>query len=98
MNSSFRETARAWLRANLPREFPDFASRVSFEQDLFRAGWAVINWPVTYGGRGASVEQWLEFEEEYWAAGGPPRVTQNGIYLLAPALFELGTDEQKQRL
>ena len=36
MNSSFRETARAWLRANLPREFPDFASRVSFEQDLFR--------------------------------------------------------------
>jgi alkylation response protein AidB-like acyl-CoA dehydrogenase len=41
--------------------------------------------------------QWLLFEEEYWRAGGPPRVSQNGIFLLAPTLFAYGTDEQRSR-
>ena len=35
--------------------------------------------------------EWLIFEEEYYRAGGPQRVTQNGIFLLAPTLFEFGT-------
>ena len=35
--------------------------------------------------------EWLIFEEEYYRAGGPQRVTQNGIFLLAPTIFEFGT-------
>ena len=31
-------------------------------------------------------------------AGAPSRVTQNGIFLLAPTLFEFGTEEQKERI
>ena len=44
--------------------------------------------PRRYGGRDASLWEWLLFEEEYYRAGGPPRVTQNGIFLLAPTVFE----------
>jgi alkylation response protein AidB-like acyl-CoA dehydrogenase len=37
----------------------------------------------------------LIFEEEYYRAGGPARGAQNGIFLLAPSVFEFGTQQQK---
>ncbi len=104
-DEAFRQRARAWLAANLPSQsLPSgdtaagFAAHKAFEQRLFADGWAVVSWPKQYGGQGASLVQWLIFEEEYWAAGGPSRVAQNGIFLLAPAVFALGTQEQKQRI
>ena len=45
-----------------------------------------------YDGRGASLVEWVIFEEEYYRAGAPGRVSQNGIFLLAPILFDHGTD------
>ncbi|HEV7861736.1 MAG TPA: acyl-CoA dehydrogenase family protein, partial [Acidimicrobiia bacterium] len=62
------------------------------------AGWAVVSWPRRYGGREASLWEWLIFEEEYFRAGLPQRVAQNGIFLLAPSLFEFGTREQQDRI
>jgi alkylation response protein AidB-like acyl-CoA dehydrogenase len=44
------------------------------------------------------VWEWLAFEEEYYRAGAPQRVTQNGIFLLAPTLFAFGTKEQQDAL
>jgi alkylation response protein AidB-like acyl-CoA dehydrogenase len=38
------------------------------------------------------------FEQEYYAAAAPGRVSQNGIFLLAPTLFEHGTPEQLERI
>ena len=99
----FRAEARAWLEANVPVGLPSgdtregFALHLEWEKKLFEAKWAVVSWPTEYGGRGASLWEWLIFEEEYYRAGGPQRVTQNGIFLLAPTLFEFGTDEQKAR-
>ena len=102
---AFRAEARAWLEENVPAEpLPShntaegFAAHVQWEKKLFEAGWAVVSWPAEYGGRAASLVEWCIFEEEYYRAGAPPRVTQNGIFLLAPALFEFGTDEQKERI
>ena len=101
---AFRDDARAWLRANVPRGLGSsgtregFAEHVAWEKKLFEARWSVVAWPERYGGRDASLFEWLLFEEEYYLAGAPPRATQNGIFLLAPALFEFGTDEQKERL
>jgi alkylation response protein AidB-like acyl-CoA dehydrogenase len=43
------------------------------------------------------IVEWLIFEEEYWRVQAPLRVSQNGVFLLAPTLFEFGTDEQKRR-
>ncbi len=37
------------------------------------------------------------FEEEYYRAGAPTRVSQNGIFLLGPTMLEYGTDAQKAR-
>src|SRR5262245_27828687 len=102
---AFRAEARTWLAAHVPRKpLPSsgsrdgFAAHVAWEKELFAAGWSVVAWPKAYGGRDASIVEWLLFEEEYYLAGAPNRVTQNGIFLLAPALFEFGTDEQKERL
>ncbi|HSA53505.1 MAG TPA: acyl-CoA dehydrogenase family protein, partial [Yinghuangia sp.] len=50
-----------------------------------------------YGGRGAGLTEWLIFEEEYHRAGAPGRVSQNGIFLFAPTLFEFGSREQQDR-
>jgi hypothetical protein len=102
---AFRREARAWLEANVPREaWPSgdtaegFELHRQWEKRLFEARWAVVSWPEKYGGREASLVEWLLFEEEYYRAGAPQRIAQNGIFLLAPTLFELGTDEQRDRI
>jgi alkylation response protein AidB-like acyl-CoA dehydrogenase len=64
---------------------------------LYEARWSVVAWPEEYGGRGAGLLEWVIFEEEYYRAAAPTRVGQNGIFLLAPTLFEFGTPEQKAR-
>ncbi len=68
-----------------------FFRHVEWEKELFEARWSVVSWPEEYGGRGATLWEWLIFEEEYYRAGAPQRVTQNGIFLLAPTFFEFGT-------
>jgi len=101
---AFRAECRAWLEANVPRGLPSgdtrdgFAAHLDWEQRLFDGRWAVVSWPEAYGGRDASPMEWLIFEEEYYRAGGPQRVTQNGIFLLAPTVFEFGTQEQRDRI
>jgi alkylation response protein AidB-like acyl-CoA dehydrogenase len=102
---AFRAEARSWLTANVPRTpLPSgdttegFALHVQWEKRLFEARWSAVSWPREYGGREASLFEWLIFEEEYYRAGAPQRVSQNGIFLLAPTLFEFGTEEQQRRL
>ncbi|MEU7297873.1 acyl-CoA dehydrogenase family protein [Streptomyces exfoliatus] len=102
---AFRAEARAWLTAHVPATpLPSleteegFAAHREWERTLFADRWSVVSWPEEYGGRGASILRWLIFEEEYYAAGAPGRVSQNGINLLAPTLFEHGTDEQRARV
>jgi hypothetical protein len=101
----FRTEARSWLAANVPgRPLPSgdtrtgFAAHLDWERTLFDARWSVVSWPAAYGGRDASLWEWLIFEEEYYRADAPQRVTQNGIFLLAPSIFEFGTQEQQDRI
>ncbi len=109
--TAFRHEARGWLERNLV-EWRDecggapasgdtregFAQHLLWERRLFDGRWAAVSWPAAYGGRDASLWEWLLFEEEYHRAGGPPRVTQNGIFLLAPTVFEYGTPEQQDHI
>jgi alkylation response protein AidB-like acyl-CoA dehydrogenase len=102
--AAFRAEARAWLEAHAPREpfsidtEAGFARGRQWERALFDARWAVVSWPRELGGRDATLFEWLIFEEEYHRVGAPQRASQNGIFLLAPTLFEFGTDEQKRRI
>ena len=75
-----------------------FAAHRAWEHKLHAGGWAVVSWPEQYGGKSASLVEWLIFEEEYYRAGAPQRVSQNGIFLLAPTIFEFGTQEQRDRI
>jgi len=100
----FRKEARDWLEANVPRQkLPSMDTAEGFElhrdweRKLNEGRWGMVTWPEAYGGRGLNLIQWLIFEEEYWRAGSPGRVNQNGIFLLGPTLMEYGTDEQKAR-
>jgi alkylation response protein AidB-like acyl-CoA dehydrogenase len=100
----FRHEARAWLEANVPAEpLRSFDTAEGADQHrewearLNGAGWAMVPWPVEYGGRGANLLEWLIFEEEYYRAGAPKRINQNGIFLLGPTIMEYGTPEQKAR-
>ncbi len=101
---TFRAEARSWLEANAPQQpLPSLDTKEGFEahreweRKLHAGGWAVVSWPSEYGGKSASLVEWLIFEEEYYRVGGPRRVGQNGIFLLAPTIFEFGTQEQQQR-
>jgi alkylation response protein AidB-like acyl-CoA dehydrogenase len=101
---AFRREARSWLEAHVPAEpLPSFDTEAGFdahrrwEKQLNAGGFAMVPWPVEYGGRGADLLEWLIFEEEYYRAGAPKRVNQNGIFLLGPTIMEYGSDEQKAR-
>ena len=99
----FRHEVRTWLADNVPRlssmDTPDgFEQHREWERTLAKARLSAVSWPVEYGGRDASLLEWLTFEEEYHAAGAPGRVSQNGIFLLAPTLFAHGTARQRARL
>jgi len=103
------ETFRAEIRQFLADHTDDFPSESydtaeGFEQHrrwdkiLFDAGLSVITWPVEYGGRDASLLQWVVYEEEYFRAGAPGRASANGTSMLAPTLFAHGTAEQRDRI
>jgi alkylation response protein AidB-like acyl-CoA dehydrogenase len=101
---AFREEVRTWLDAHVPAATLNsfdtaegFEQHRAWERTLHEGRWSAVSWPVDYGGRGASHIEWLIFEEEYWRAGAPGRVNQNGIFLLGPTIMEFGTEEQKAR-
>ncbi|GHJ59092.1 acyl-CoA dehydrogenase [Nocardioides sp. OK12] len=101
---AFQAEAREWLAAHVPTPpLPSMDTEAGFrahqewEARLAEARWSVVSWPEELGGRGASLVEWVVFEEEYYRAGAPGRVSQNGIFLLAPILFEHGTPEQQRR-
>ena len=101
---AFRAEARAWLEAHAPADpLPSldtaegFEAHRRWERTMFDDRWSVVSWPTEYGGRDVGIFEWLVFEEEYYRARAPTRVSQNGIFLLAPTMLEYGTDAQKAR-
>lgn len=73
----FREQCREWLHSNVPKQKRpmDAADAIDFDKDwqrqLYDAGWAGINWPTEYGGRGFSIVQQVIWLEEYAKANAP---------------------------
>lgn len=98
----FREECRAWLHANVPAEKRPMNAVDAIDFDkawqrrLYDAGWAGINWPVAYGGRGLSIVQQVIWLEEY-ARADAPWIGANfvGVNHGGPTLIANASDEQK---
>tara|TARA_R110002110_G_scaffold415765_2_gene655208 strand:- start:60800 stop:61990 length:1191 start_codon:yes stop_codon:yes gene_type:complete len=109
-DEQFREEVSAWLSANLCGEFEVVRGRggpgdehmfveerKAWERRLHEGGWTCIGWPEAFGGRGASIEQQVIFNEEYARAGGPGRMGHIGETLTGPTLIAFGSDAQRER-
>ena len=79
-SAAFRDEVRAWLATNVPAaSLPSmdtaegFAAHREWEATLADARLSTVTWPEQYGGREASLLQWVLFEEEYYAARAPGR-------------------------
>ena len=101
----FRSEVRTWLADHVPAQpLPSmdtaegFEAHREWERTMAADRMSVVSWPEEFGGRDAPLLHWIIFEEEYYRAGAPGRVSQNGIFLLAPTLFEHAHPEQLARI
>jgi alkylation response protein AidB-like acyl-CoA dehydrogenase len=101
----FRDELRSWLKANLPAkmvktahsgvEYFDYLK--AWQRKLYEGGYAGINWPKDFGGRGATFIEQAIFQEELALADAPERMGTIGQGLVGPTIITVGTDEQKKR-
>src|SRR5262245_38852048 len=104
-DAAFRKEIRLWLAEALPRLGPppnprDWDARRDYEirwqQSQYEAGYAGIDWPQEFGGRGASATEQLIFLEEAAAAGSPEAaVNFVGLMHAGPTLIAEATPEQR---
>lgn len=66
-------------------------------QRMAARGWTVPDWPREYGGAGLDGAHAGVLREELKAAGCRPALFSFGLMMLAPVLFEFGTEAQKRR-
>jgi alkylation response protein AidB-like acyl-CoA dehydrogenase len=107
---AFRDELTAWLDAELPAEWrvPGFWTRVpeaeafelrrGFERRKAEAGFAGIQWPTEYGGRGGTPAMKAAYDEVTRRYRVPETVNSLGLTFLAPTLIALGTEEQKREI
>ncbi|MDE0580474.1 MAG: acyl-CoA dehydrogenase family protein [bacterium] len=69
----------------------------AWQAKLAAGGWACLDWPPEYGGRGASTVETIIFEEEQSRFGISRSIFMAALDMAAPTLMSWGTDEQKQR-
>ena len=100
----FRAEVRTWLEENNPGTPPSLDSAgeirtwsAAWQRKQFDAGWAGINWPAEYGGRGLSFSKQIVWFEEYVQAGLP--VGRNCFVVAlahaGPTLIARGSEEHK---
>lgn len=77
----------------MPPAFHDRARR--WQRHMHQNGFAGLDWPVEYGGRGGSVELTEIWGEECARADVAPYMNFQGVVLAGPAIVRFGTDEQK---
>jgi alkylation response protein AidB-like acyl-CoA dehydrogenase len=101
---AFRDEARAWLKANAPRNDPNqtdqatlVEQRRAWQKKLHQAGYVGITWPKEYGGRGAGFMEQLIFNDEMIAAQTPEPINVIGLGMGGPVVIAHGTEEQKKR-
>ncbi|PNU06375.1 acyl-CoA dehydrogenase family protein [Novosphingobium guangzhouense] len=107
-DATFREEVRAFLRDHLPAEVKAGAAATpsvfvepeigqAWNAVLHKQGWLGYQWPAEHGGTGWTPLQRYLFEKEC-AAAGAPNLTVLGLKLLAPVIYNFGSDAQKAQV
>jgi alkylation response protein AidB-like acyl-CoA dehydrogenase len=102
-DEAFRESARVWLRDNVPAEPAPHdgpASRAYALDWLKRChagGWSGIAWPADFGGQGLTPEKLVIWYEEYVAARAPTVLDCSFVAVnhAGPTLIACGSPEQQ---
>jgi len=112
---SFRQEIRRWLAESVPKAWrrPRFwldregtdeslELRRRWEKDRYDNGFAGVDWPAEFGGRGGDHELRAVHDEEMARARAPIGpllgLTYLGTTLLGPTLLRYGTEDQRLRL
>jgi alkylation response protein AidB-like acyl-CoA dehydrogenase len=102
----FRDELRAWLDANVPRDWTEWREKPieesfpylrAWQRKLHEGRWAAVSWPKEYGGRSASLTQQAIFWEEMARVEAPPMANALGLGLIGPTIISFGTEDQKKR-
>jgi hypothetical protein len=103
----FRREIRAWLASAAPAHgagpsIDDLPARreydLSWQRKLYDAGYAGMNWPKEYGGRGATLVEQMIYHEETVRARAPfTGITFVGLLHGGPTLIVAGSELQKKR-
>ena len=100
----FSDASQSWLAANRHLAPPDYGAicppdmidrALPWQRLLFAAGWAGIDWPVAYGGRGLTPDHRAAWVKACALAGVPPFLNMVGTVLAGGSTLLFGTDEQK---
>ena len=103
---AFRDEFRAWLVANVPKDWSSWREKRleesfpylrAWQRKLHEGRWAAVSWPEEYGGRSASLMQQAIFWEEMARVEAPPMANALGLGLIGPTIIAYGTDAQKKR-
>jgi alkylation response protein AidB-like acyl-CoA dehydrogenase len=102
---AFRDEFGTWLDANRPTaaemdeqpsrstgDVPAWARR--WAGRLFAAGWLVPAWPPERGGRNAGPVETLVYLEAFATSGVPRTTNPQGLGIVAPTLFDHGSEQQ----
>ncbi len=106
-DQAFRDEVRAFLSSELTPElreegrrcagiFSEYPVGVQWHRILAKKGWSVPKWPQAFGGTGWTPVQHYIFAAELFEAEAPPLAPQ-GPRMVAPAIMEFGTPEQKEK-
>lgn len=101
----FRDEVRTWLSENNPGQPPPLDTvqmrewSSAWQRRQYDCGWAGIDWPVEYGGRGLSFLEQIIWFEEYVQAGLP---VGHSCFVVAlahagPTLIARASDAQKSQ-
>ena len=106
----FRSELRSWLQANIPEEWSrpgfwdgldddeNFRIRRDWEREKAVAGFAGIQWPTEFGGRGGTPGMKAIYDVEMVLANAPRTVNPLGLTFLAPTVMAIGTQQQKKEI
>ena len=106
----FRRELRSWLQANIPVDWrrpgywaaldddESFRQRRAWERDKADAGFAGIEWPTEYGGRGGTPGMKAIYDQEMVLADAPRTVNALGLAFLAPTVMTIGTEAQRKEI